>query len=99
MPRPVLKSLDHGDALRRVREWTRARFGLPEGAMILVGERDGTVAGGPAVETVVGFWTADDTRHHFRIFKPVAEIVPDDLPFPWLKDALAVPPDWQCECC
>ncbi|HTY69394.1 MAG TPA: hypothetical protein VMH36_22255 [Alphaproteobacteria bacterium] len=99
MPRPVLRSLDHGDALRRVREWTRTRFGLSHDAMILVSERDGTVPGGPAVETVVGFWTDRETRHHFRIFKPVAEIVPDDLPFAWLKDALAVSPDWQCECC
>ena len=99
MPRPVLRSLDHGAALRRVREWTRARFGLPDEAMILVDERDGTVPGGPAVETIVAFWTGEETRHHFRIFKPVAEIVSDDLPFAWLKDALAQPPDFVCDCC
>ncbi|MBV8537265.1 MAG: hypothetical protein JO128_16820 [Alphaproteobacteria bacterium] len=99
MPRPVLKSLDHAAALHRVREWTRARFSLPDGAMIVASERDGTIPGGPAVETIVAFWTGEETRYHFRVFKPVAEIVPDDLPFAWLQDALAAPPDWQCECC
>ena len=99
MSRPVLKSLDHRAALRRVREWTRVRFSLPADAMILVSERACTIPGGPPTETIVGFWTAEETRHHFRIFKPVAEIAADDLPFAWLKDALAQPPDFVCECC
>ena len=99
MPRRVLKSLDHGDALRRVRDWTRERFTLPAAAMILVSERDGTVPGGPPVETVVAFWTAEEARYHFRVFKPVAEVTLDDLPFAWLKDALAAPPDFACDCC
>ena len=99
MARPILKDLDHREALRRVRDWTRARFALPAGAMISVGERDGTIPGGPAVETAIGFWTDEATRYHFRIFKPVADIVEDDLPYAWQKDALAVPPDWACDCC
>jgi nitrate reductase delta subunit len=101
---PPLKSLDHRDAVERVRAWTRARFGLPVGAMIVVGERPGTVPGGPPFETVVAFWepppgTADEVRYHFRVFKRVADIAEDDLPFAWLKPALAAIPDFQCECC
>jgi nitrate reductase delta subunit len=99
MPRTVLKGLDHKDALARIRGWTRARFSLPADAMILVSERACAIPGGPPVETLVGFWTGAETRHHFRIFKPALEIAPDDLPFAWLKDALAAAPDWQCECC
>jgi hypothetical protein len=26
-------------------------------------------------------------------------VVHDDLPFAWLKDALAVPEDFVCDCC
>ncbi len=99
MPRPVLRDLHHRDALQRVRDWTRVRFGLPDDAMISVTERDGTVPGGPPVETAVGFWTDEETRYHFRIFKPVAAVVADDLPFAWQKEALALPPDWACDCC
>lgn len=110
---PALKSLDHRDAVARVRAWTRARFGLTAAAMVVVDERPGTVPGGPPFETVVAFWepspgpvadrpvdaAADAVRYHFRVFKRVAEIVEDDLPFAWLKPALAAVPDFQCECC
>src|SRR5256885_12878890 len=44
--------------------------------------------GCPPLETVVAFWTDADTRHHFKVFKPVAEVAPDDLPPAWLKNAL-----------
>jgi hypothetical protein len=29
----------------------------------------------------------------------VAEVTDDDLPPRWLKPALAVPDDFECECC
>jgi nitrate reductase delta subunit len=48
---------------------------------------------------VVAFWTETDKRHHFKIFKPVAAVVADDLPPAWLKEALAVPEGGDCECC
>jgi nitrate reductase delta subunit len=38
-------------------------------------------------------------RHHFKIFKPVEEVVNDDLPFYWMIDALVVPDGIGCECC
>lgn len=110
---PPLKSLDHRDAVARVRAWTRARFGLTAAAMVVVDERPGTVPGGPPFETVVAFWeqprgpvddrtvdaAADAVRYHFRVFKRASEIVEGDLPFAWLKPALAAVPDFQCECC
>src|SRR6185295_2028476 len=31
---------------------------------------------------------SDERRHHFKVFKPVANVVEDDLPPSWLKPAL-----------
>jgi nitrate reductase delta subunit len=93
------KSPEHLEALERVREWTRARFGLPDDAAILVSEVACGLPGCPPLETVVAFWTADATRHQFKMFKRAQEVVADDLPFTWLKDALAVPEGFECDCC
>jgi hypothetical protein len=89
----------HHAALERVRAWTRARFGLPVDDVILVSELACALPGCPPLETVIAFWTETDKRHHFKIFKPVAEVVADDLPPAWLKAALAVPEGGDCECC
>ena len=93
------KGPGHAEALERVRAWTRARFGLPVDDVILVSELACALPGCPPLETVVAFWTDTDKRHHFKIFKPVAEVVADDLPPAWLKHALAVPEGGDCECC
>jgi nitrate reductase delta subunit len=91
------KSPEHSAALDRVREGVRARFSLGEGA-ILVAEVTCAVPGCPPIETVIAFWW-DERRHHFKVFKPVAEVTDDDLPPYWMKQALAVPDDFWCECC
>jgi nitrate reductase delta subunit len=82
-----------------VKAWTRVRFKLPDEATLLVAELACALPGCPPIETVVAFWTDTDKRHHFKIFKPVAEVVADDLPPAWLKHALAVPEGGDCECC
>ena len=94
----VKKTTEHSAALGRVREWTRARFGLPEEAAILVAEVACAVPGCPPLETVIAFWSGE-RRHHTKVFKPVREIVEDDLPPSWMKDALAVSDDFECDCC
>ncbi len=98
------KSPEHAAALDRVREWTRERFKLPGDAGILVSEVACTLPGCPPLETVVAFWSdePDGTpgkRHHFKLFKAVANVTADDLPFAWLKDTLVVPEGFECECC
>jgi hypothetical protein len=93
------KNPAHVQALDRVREWTRERFRLPADATIMVAEIACTVPGCPPIDTVVAFWTADETRHQFKIFKPVEDVVQDDLPYAWLKDSLAVPHGADCDCC
>ena len=89
------KSPDRLAAVDRIRAWTRARFALPEEAVILVTEIACGLPGCPPLETVVVFWT--DRRHRFKLFKPLAAVVEDDLPFGWLKDALAE--DVELDCC
>jgi nitrate reductase delta subunit len=88
----------HERALARVRGWVRRRFKLPEETTILVAEVACAVPGCPPLETVVAFWS-DERRHHFKVFKPVLQVVEDDLPPGWLKPALAVPDDFECDCC
>ena len=48
---------------------------------------------------MIAFWTDTDRRHQFKVFKPVAEVVEDDLPPSWMKTALIVDEDGDFECC
>jgi len=81
----------------------RARFALADDVHVLALERPTTLPGCPPCETVVDFWIDQpdgSTRHHHcKVFKPAAEVVADDLPPYWMKDALAVPPNYACDCC
>ena len=92
------KRPDTQEALDRVREWTRQRFKLPPEAAILVSELECRLPGCPPLETVIAFWD-NDKRHHFKLFKQVTKVAPDDLPFTWMKSELIVPDDFSCECC
>jgi hypothetical protein len=47
----------------------------------------------------VAFRTCDATRHHFKVFKRVEEVVEGDLPPSWMKAALAASAGFGCECC
>ena len=92
------KRPEHLQALDQVTEWTRERFKLPQDAAIFVSEVSCALPGCPPLETVVAFWTADG-RHQFKLFKPVAEVVPDDLPPAFMKTALVAIDGIGCECC
>ncbi len=93
------KAPGHAAAAEQVREWTRARFALPPDAAVMVAEVTCAVPGCPPLETVVAFWTGTDRRHHFKVFKPLAEVAADDLPPAFLKNALADIEGVGCECC
>ena len=93
------KSPEHRDALDRIEAWTRARFKLAPEEAVMVTELACALPGCPPLETVVAFWTADQTRHHFKIFKRAVEVKNDDLPYTWMKPALAVPEGFDPSCC
>ena len=93
------KGPGHLDAVERVKEWTRRRFGLLEGDVVLVSESASSLPGFPPLETAVAFRTCDATRHHFKVFKRVEEVVEGDLPPSWMKAALAASTGFGCECC
>jgi hypothetical protein len=87
------------DAATQVKRWTRERFGLTEDTTLLVSEIESAVPGFPPLHTVVAFWTAERKHYHFRIFKPLQQVVEADLPPSWYKEALAVTEGLQCDCC
>ncbi len=93
------KRPEHVAAVDRLTAWTRARFKLPDDAAILVAEVACALPGCPPLETVVAFWTDSETRHHFKLFKPVEDVVLDDLPPTWMKNALVAIEGIGCECC
>jgi nitrate reductase delta subunit len=94
----VRKSPERLQAVDRVTQWTRERFRLPKEAAISVAEVACSLPGCASLETVVMFWIAEQ-RYQFKLFKPVAEVVVDDLPYAWLKDALAVQEGAGWDCC
>jgi len=99
IPRAFKKDPQHVAALERVKQWTRERFRLPHDAAILVAEVTCALPGCPPLETAVAFWTGTDQRHQFKVFKPVEQVVADDLPPSWMKNALVVVEGIGFECC
>jgi nitrate reductase delta subunit len=98
----IMRSLktrpDRGAALDRVSDWTRVRFRLAEDETIMVSEVNCTIPGCPPIETLVVFWTAAG-RHHFKIFKLLADVVEGDLPPAFMKNALVALEGIDCDCC
>ena len=92
------KSPGNSVALDRVRDWTRTRFALTEDDTVMVSEIACSVPGCPPIETHLVFWTTAG-RHHFKIFKPLADVVEDDLPPAFMKNALIWAEDLECSCC
>ena len=89
----------HLAAVERLKDWTRERFALGEGDTVLVTEMAPALPGWPPLETVVAFWPGGGTRHHYRVFKAVEEVVADDVPPAWLKGSLALSGGIECACC
>jgi hypothetical protein len=85
-------------AIERLIDWTRARFDLADNDIVVVTENTRALPGFPPRETVVGFWTGDGTRHHYRVFKPIEDVLPEDVPPAWLKASLAWD-GFDCDCC
>ena len=83
-------------AIRRVKAFTRERFSLDEEVAVMVSEIACGLPGCPPLETVVAFWTAPDRRHQFKVFKRVADVLEDDLPPYWMKDAIVSDGDTSC---
>jgi hypothetical protein len=85
-------------AADRVRDWARTRFALTDDETVMVSEVACGVPGCPPIETYLVFWTAAG-RHHFKIFKPLADVVEDDLPPAFMKNALVALEGVDCDCC
>ena len=86
------------DAASRVKRWTRDRFGLSSDIALLVSEVETGAPGFPPLRTVIAFWTAE-RHYHFSIFKPLEDVLQEDLPPSWYREALSVAPGTDCGCC
>jgi nitrate reductase delta subunit len=83
-------------AAGRIKQWTRDRFG---DVTVLVSELESGTPGFPPLTTVIAFWTAERKHYHFRVFKPLEQVLEADIPPAWYRDALAVTPGVDCSCC
>jgi hypothetical protein len=83
--------------LEAVQGWTRRRFKLPPDAAVLVSEMACTVPGCPPLETVVAFWTEDERRHQFKLYKPLREVQYDDVG--WLMGSPVAHQGSSWDCC
>ena len=92
-------ALDRVDAVERVKDWTRNRFRLDEDAIVIVTESVPKLPGYPPLQTAVSFWPTPKERHHFAVYKPVTDVVEDDVPPAWMKEALALSEGVSCSCC
>ena len=87
----------HSRALARVRDLAIEALRLSQEDTVSVVEVACGLPGCPPLETVIVFWTGGQ-RHHIKIFKPVAEVVEDDLPIWWLLPTL-VDDGTSADCC
>ena len=90
---------DRVDAVEQVKEWTRLRFKLDADAIVIVTESVPKLPGYPALQTAVSFWTTPKELHHFAVYKPVTEVVEEDMPPAWMKESLALSEGVSCSCC
>jgi len=100
-PFEIMRSRKRGvdaTALDRVRDWTQARFKLADEETVMVSEVACGVPGCPPIETHIVFWSPAG-RHHFKVFKPLAAVVEDDLPPAFMKNALLWVEGLEYSCC
>jgi len=85
-------------ARAQLKDRVRERFALDAHCAVEVREVEATLPGFPPRETIVEF-PVGARLHHFKVFKPLVEVREADLPPSWMKDALAIPQGYDCDCC
>lgn len=99
-PGPFRRKRDDAVELtRRLKDVVRGHFRLSEDDAIMVSELSCQVPGCPPVETLIAFWCADGQRRHLKIFKPLVDVTPADLPPWWMKNALIHDEAAGIDCC
>ena len=88
-----------GDAIDRLRQLVRIHFGLGEDDAVFVTQTECKRPGCPPLQTIIMFWSPDQTRRHFKVLKPTPEVENDDLPPTWLVEALGSFEQDDSACC
>jgi hypothetical protein len=92
---PRTRSVDLA-IVENIQGWTRRRFKLASDAPVLVAEVACALPLCAPLETAIAFWTAG-TRHQFKLYKPMAEIIYDDIG--WLMGSPADHGGTIWDCC
>ena len=85
------------DVIENIQHWTRRRFKLEMDAPVLVAEVTCTMPLCPPLETAVAFWTQGEKRHQFKLYKPAADVIYDDIG--WLMGTPADHEGTLWDCC
>ncbi len=93
------KRADAAGITRRLKDVVRTHFRLADDDAIMIAEVACEVPGCPPLETVIAFWCEDEKRRQLKVFKPLTEVVADDLPPWWMKSALIHDDFAECSCC
>ena len=96
---PARSSTTHLAAVERVKDWTRGRFELDDMTIVMITEAASKLPGYPPLQTAVSFWTQDNARHHFTVFKRIEDVAEADIPPAFMKAALALSEGISCACC
>jgi hypothetical protein len=88
-----------GEAINRVRQLVRAHFRLGADDAVFVTQTECKRPGCPPLQTVIMFWSPDQTRRHFKVLKPILEVENEDLPPTWLVEALGSFEQDESACC
>lgn len=85
-------------AARTITDWTRERFTLGKEIDVQVTEIACRLPGCPPLQTVVSWQPAQGPARRFKVFRPLSQVVRDDLPPPWMRDRLPTLDDEE-SCC
>ena len=84
------------DVIANIQHWTRQRFKLAMDAPVLVAQVTCAMPLCPPLETAVAFWTAGEKRHQFKLYKPAAEVIYDDIGWLFASPADHEGLTWDC---
>ncbi|MCU0443840.1 MAG: hypothetical protein MUE85_02910 [Microscillaceae bacterium] len=70
---------DNSLKIKEIKNWTRKVFELNDDCHIIVTELQCQEPDCPDLETVIAFWTTDQDREQYKIYKPIADVNLSDI--------------------
>ena len=83
-------------AVNNIQVWTRQRFRLAPDAAVLVCEVTCRLPLCPPKETAIAYWSADEKRHQFRLYKPMRQVRYEDIGWLFASPESHDGSAWEC---